>query len=247
MAEDIRAVYDTDNYYYFTKDLMPEEITKKEVLFIKEILDLPFSSSLLDLPCGYGRHTNRLANYYEEVVGIDSCEVYLKLAKEEACHMGVSPVYHQADMRFIDYTSSFDAIIMLFTSFGIFSHTDNLRVLEKMSSALKTGGKFLIELMNPRVWKENPKKCYIFEKENNFMLDRLSYNGQNNQLTSLRTYLRNGQRAEGKLLYELFSLEQFEIVLKSYNLEVLSIFSDTFGGMFMENSSKMVILGKKHG
>ena len=55
-----------------------------------------------------------------------------------------------ADMRELDAVSSFDAVVNLFTAFGYFEDgSDDARVLHGVSRALKPGGRFLLDTINP--------------------------------------------------------------------------------------------------
>jgi SAM-dependent methyltransferase len=68
------------------------------------------------------------------------------------------------DMRAIEFREEFDAVINMWTSFGYFEEEgENQRVLDAVSRALRPGGRFLIDVLNPtglaaryqsRMWEE---------------------------------------------------------------------------------------------
>jgi 2-polyprenyl-3-methyl-5-hydroxy-6-metoxy-1,4-benzoquinol methylase len=74
-------------------------------------------SRILDLPCGYGRHSNALADRGYQVTGLDLDAEHLAKARESA-----RARFREGDMREIDADlhGRFDAVINMFYSFGFF-------------------------------------------------------------------------------------------------------------------------------
>ena len=58
---DFDAVFDVDDYLFFYRDTLTEEVSQRQVDFLVEALDLDEPCDILDLACGFGRHANRLA------------------------------------------------------------------------------------------------------------------------------------------------------------------------------------------
>jgi SAM-dependent methyltransferase len=124
-------------------DLFPEELSRREVAGMLELLELPVGARILDVPCGWGRHTVLLAEQGYEVVGSDLS--YELLARAHA-----GPRYAAADVRAQPFASaSFDAVINVFTSLGLFlDDAEDLRALREAYRLLKPGGRFLLESMH---------------------------------------------------------------------------------------------------
>ncbi len=61
---------------------MTPEYTDAEIKFIKEIVSLAEGSNVLDVPCGFGRHTIALAKEGFNVTGIDIAEEYIHTLNE---------------------------------------------------------------------------------------------------------------------------------------------------------------------
>ncbi|MHA2152409.1 MAG: class I SAM-dependent methyltransferase, partial [Candidatus Thorarchaeota archaeon] len=57
--------------------------------------------------------------------------------------------FYTGDMRAMKHDSQFDAAVLLSHSFGFFDHEENKLVLKGAYAALKKGGCFLLDLMNP--------------------------------------------------------------------------------------------------
>lgn len=127
---------------------------KREVDLIERLLkitDRP--STVLDIPCGYGRHALELARRGHCVTGIDLNRGFLELATETARREAIAVELLQADMRSLAYIKEFDVAFNFFTSIGYFeSLDDDLLVLGSIARALKQGGRFLLDTVNP-AWR----------------------------------------------------------------------------------------------
>lgn len=69
--------------YLVAKKQMLEERTQTEVDGLINLLELEKDSLILDLPCGYGRHSIELARRNFKIVGSDLNSVFLKVAKKK--------------------------------------------------------------------------------------------------------------------------------------------------------------------
>ena len=106
-----------DEYLRF--DDHPE--TDVEAAFISRTLDLSFEDRLLDLACGYGRHTIPLA-HTASVVGLDRSPTMLDAAHERVRLIGTdrTPDFIRGDMRdlpFHDAAFDGDIQVPVFPSF----------------------------------------------------------------------------------------------------------------------------------
>lgn len=103
-------------------------------------------SSILDLPCGKGRHTLFLAEKGYVLTGADLSSASISLAKSHAPE-GVTFLVH--DLRKPAWNESFDYVLNLFTSFGYFeTEAEDRAAFTTLSRALKTGGSLVIDFMN---------------------------------------------------------------------------------------------------
>lgn len=140
--------FDRDFVHLYRPFLTPER-TRGEVAGIVEMLDLPSGARVLDLACGWGRHSVALARAGFAVTGLDLSETLLRVARRRAERAGVSVDWVRGDMRELPWTAEFDAVLSLFSSLGYFvSDEEDLRVLRAAREALRPGGFFLLETMH---------------------------------------------------------------------------------------------------
>ncbi len=81
---DCAAVFDVDDYLYFYSESLTDERTEKEVNALIKLLALDRPKKILDLACGYGRHTNRLAVMGHTMTGVDITPGFLEIARRDA-------------------------------------------------------------------------------------------------------------------------------------------------------------------
>lgn len=93
-----REIFDED-YLRVYGPLFKPERTAKEVEFLLGVLALKPGASILDLCCGYGRHSIELARKGFQVTGYDLSEHLLGAAKQAARESGVNVKWVHGDMR----------------------------------------------------------------------------------------------------------------------------------------------------
>jgi SAM-dependent methyltransferase len=114
---------------------------KKEVAFIKRVLNLPKGAKILDLCCGHGRHLLPLAKTGYQMTGLDLSKKTLAILAKSAKNKKIKARIIRSDMRKIPFKNEFDAIINMFTAFG-YLETDyeKFKVLKAVAQALKPVG-----------------------------------------------------------------------------------------------------------
>ena len=109
--------------------------TKKEIDQIISLTGILSNSKILDLCCGLGRHSLELAERGFKVTGVDRTEKYLEKAKREASEKDISIEFIKDDMRNFKRSNYFNAIIIMYTSFGYFEdQNENMKVLHNSFS-----------------------------------------------------------------------------------------------------------------
>ena len=97
---------------------------------------------LLDVPCGFGRHSIPLAGAGYRVTGVDRSGTLLG----EARRRGSGPEFVQADYRQLPFADdSFDGALNLFTSLGYLGDEEDVKVLAEIRRVLRPGAKLVIE------------------------------------------------------------------------------------------------------
>jgi SAM-dependent methyltransferase len=128
--------------YDFTKG------TDQEVEFLRALLDLPSGARVLDVGCGPGRHSVRLAAAGLAVTGIDVSPGFLEIAAADARSAGVGAAFFQVDARQMPFDDEFDAVLSICQGgFGLMGKDDSV-VLRRMAEAVVPGGLVVVTAFN---------------------------------------------------------------------------------------------------
>lgn len=102
-------------------------------------------SKILDLACGPGLYTNRLAKLGHECLGVDFSPAAVAYATEVATREDLRSIYLEADVRSVAPGGDFGLVMMLFGQLNVFRQPDAIGLLSKAHEALAPGGQLLIE------------------------------------------------------------------------------------------------------
>jgi SAM-dependent methyltransferase len=102
-------------------------------------------AKVLDLGCGPGLYTSRLAKLGHACTGIDFSPASIRYAKEQATEEELNCTYVRADVREADFGSGFDLVMFLFGELNVFRPEDARAILEKAWAAIAPGGALLLE------------------------------------------------------------------------------------------------------
>jgi SAM-dependent methyltransferase len=101
---------------------------------------------ILDLGCGPGLYTSRLAQLGHECIGIDFSPASIAYARDVAAEEGLRCTYLQQDVRSADYGAGFDLVMFIYGELNTFRPADVQRILRKARAALTGDGLLLLEV-----------------------------------------------------------------------------------------------------
>ena len=102
-------------------------------------------TTILDLGCGPGFYSSRLARLGHECVGIDYSPASIAYALEQAGRENLRCRYVHQDIRTADYGGGFGLVMLIFGEFNVFRPVDAVLILQKAFRALAGGGLLLLE------------------------------------------------------------------------------------------------------
>lgn len=220
--------------------------TEQEVRFIIDVLNLPSKAKILDLYCGYGRHAIELAKYGYQIVGFDSSESFLEIAQKNARSDDVDIQFVLGDMRKLNYTAEFAAVINMFAAFGYFTDDENAAIIAKVSRALKPGGKFLVDLLNREWMVDNSLNRYWRHPSGDYVL---SYKIDliKGVCYMKRTLINqvDGTKKEYKFSLRAYSLREMEAIISAAGMKITAVFGGFDKRSYNADSSRMIILAEK--
>jgi cyclopropane fatty-acyl-phospholipid synthase-like methyltransferase len=237
---------------YFSEDYLKlyrhdESETSRETDAIVRMLQIDPGEKILDLACGFGRHSVKLAERGFKVTGYDLSESFLKHAQELANSIEVKIDLKQGDMRDIPYKDEFDVVINMFTAFGFFENEkEDLKVLKGVHKALKPGGQFLMDVINretaiqvgaPRRWIRENHSYLLEERFFDFFRSRLELTNQ--------LILVNGERKEANYSIRLYTLTEMLGLYNAAGLVLTDVYGDFSGALYNADSPRMILVAQK--
>ena len=242
---DIECVFEVDDYMHFYEDSLTDERSDREVASLVQLLELDTPKRILDLPCGFGRHANRLAALGHTVTGVDYQSGFLQIARQQAAEMDVQVDYRQGDMRDVDFTGTFDRVLILFSSFGYFSDEENLQVLRNVARALEPGGLLALDFPNRDVMLKTMQPCHVDEKNGDLMINRNSFDPVTGRLHNRRIVVRGGVRKDKPFSIRLYNATEIRDLLHQAGLEVYGLYGGWDGGPLSTDARRMVVIARK--
>ncbi|MBN6186110.1 class I SAM-dependent methyltransferase [Aneurinibacillus sp. BA2021] len=218
-----------------------EASARQEVDNLLSRLPLPKSGRVLDFCCGDGRHSRALARHGYEVVGFDLSDYLLAEARKKTQEENIT--YYRYDMRDIPFESEFDVLFNLFTSFGYFEEdTENEKVLQRMSQALKPAGHLVIDYLNPLYIEEHlvPESTrdlegkHIVERrkiEDGFVIKEIN-------ITEGKTTRQFFERVR------LYQRADMEAMLQRAGIDVKEVYGDYDFRPYSKDGKRMIIYGR---
>lgn len=223
-----------------------EAEAEKQVEFVESILSLKPSQQLLDLGCGSGRHANELSRRGYHVTCLDLSAVLLHLAKEKYGAQECCLRFVRADMRYIPFADTFDAVLSFFTTFGYFkTDEENLMTLQSMRAALKPEGVFVQDYMNKDFTIANlvPRDARV--QDGVEVIQQRRYNREDERIEKRITLKAHGQVREYFESVRLYTLAEMEEMLQKANLTLKATYGDFDGSPFSTSSPRLILVGKR--
>jgi ubiquinone/menaquinone biosynthesis C-methylase UbiE len=125
-----------------------QEEAEAQALAAARLAACPEGGELLDVPCGFGRHTVPLARAGYRVTGVDRSAALLEEARRRAAGERW-PKLVRADYRQLPFRdATFDAAINLFSSLGYLGDEEDTKALTEIGRVLRAGGRLVIETMH---------------------------------------------------------------------------------------------------
>lgn len=143
-ASNVNDAYFDGHYKDIWKAIIPDILTEREIAFIESYFGLQSGNAVLDLMCGYGRHTLALARKGISVTAIDNLPAYITEINELAAReqlpveATVSNVVNHRPLK------QFDLVMCMGNSLNFFNAADTVSIFKMAANALKPGGHLLI-------------------------------------------------------------------------------------------------------
>lgn len=228
------------------------EDTKRQTDFLIEKLGLKGGERILDLACGFGRHSIELARRGFDVTGADITPDYIKYASEQAEKEKLSARFICSDIRELNFENEFDAVLnMADGAVGYLENDEeNLKIFKVVSKALKHGGKHFMDIMNAD-YAETHFPCRLWDAgEKCLTLSDFEWDSSTKTLLYGQVDYRYGdplpkpEMTEGNPI-RLYSPGEIQSIFSSLGMKVYAGYADISGKPSSGNDIQMMICSEK--
>jgi len=202
-------------------------------------------ADVLDVPCGFGRHSVPLARAGFKVVGADRSEVLLAEARRRAGDG--APELVQADYRELPFPDArFDAALNLFSSLGYLGDEEDTRALAEIGRVLRPGAHLVIETMHRDLlvsrWSDQDWRLL---GEGRLLLERRTFDQAAGIVQSTQTLiLANGERDSRTWSIRVYSATELLAMLERAGFAEARCYGDVDGGP-LSPSTRLVVLARR--
>jgi SAM-dependent methyltransferase len=237
-----------DGYYKdIWRHIFPEKTTLAEVDFIIETSKLNSESHLLDIMCGYGRHSIELAKRGVHVSAIDNLPDYINEIKEKAKVQDIDIECICADVLEVQIHKKFDAVICMGNSLQFFNEEDTLKVLTNISDHIKPGGKFYINTWSlTEIAVKNIKEKSWSRIEDFLLISdcKILFYPTRMEMNSI-IITDSGEREEKNGIDYIFSINEIEAMLNRTGFKLNEIYSIPGKKVFSVGEPRAYIVAEK--
>jgi SAM-dependent methyltransferase len=204
---DVEATFDED-YQYIYETFLTEERNAAEVEHLRAAAGITAGERVLDVGCGYGRISNRLAALGCQVTGLDVSAPLLHAAHTAAREQRLAVNYVRGDMRNLPWRDHFDVLVNWMAAFGYFDDIANHAVLREFCLALKPGGRLAMQIFSRDGVLKNWGKYAIVERGDDLAIDKRTFDISTGRMMNRRTIVRNGITRRVEFFVRLLSVNE---------------------------------------
>jgi len=244
-----------DWYRHWSLDIKEQswvEDTENQVEFIIKALNLKGNEQVLDLACGFGRHSLAFARCGFPVVGVDITESFIEDAKKNAERDSLSAEFLCSDIRAVTFQNEFDVVLNLADgAIGYLENDEeNLKIFDVISGALKPGGKHFMDICNARhAERFFPKRNWdIGSRE--VSLSQFEWEESARRMLFGEWEIPFGQAVQRPEpltadSVRLYSHEELEVILHNRHMEILRTFSNYYGKEETDRELQLIVCSQK--
>ena len=231
----------------FWNRAMPPALTLMEVDFLEKALAPPPGASLLDIPCGSGRHSVELARRGYRMTGIDLSADFLRDARARAAEANVQVDLRHGDMRDPSLASyAFDGAFCFGNSFPYLDRPSVAALLSALNRAIRPGGRLVIdtgcaaESILPALL---PQRWHRFDDI--IVMSKATYVAGASRLDIDYTFIQGGKMETRPSSSYVFTAAELTRMLADAGFEVVSLAGGFAGERYELGSPRLVLTAQR--
>lgn len=228
------------------------EDTDHQVEFLIHTMKLTGKERILDLACGFGRHSLALARRGFSVVGVDLTKDYIEDARKQAKEEGLKIEFIQSDLRDLNFDEEFDVVLNMGDgAIGYLENdTENLKIFDTVAASLRPGGKHFMDIMSAD-YADTHFPCSLWDSGlHGLTLSRFEWDKE----SRIMLYGQN-DFAYGKVLTKpvfttgnptrLYHADEIRSIMNQRNMQVIGMYGKFDGTPYSSNEIQMMVYSQK--
>ncbi|HUR27726.1 MAG TPA: class I SAM-dependent methyltransferase [Planctomycetota bacterium] len=202
---------------------------------------------VLDLCCGFGRHTLALCERGIDAAGLDLSMDLLREARTLENGALLDGRLFRGDASALPFRrASFDGVINLFSSFGYFGELGDARMLSEIARVLAPQGLLVIDLMNP-AWVRAHLRAESSREGQDFLVReaRTLADGGRRVVKDVELRLADGGLRRWREDVRLYEEAEMRSLLGGRGLSVSAVHGDFDGRPFAPDAPRMLISARR--
>jgi ubiquinone/menaquinone biosynthesis C-methylase UbiE len=210
-----------------------------QALAAARLAGCPEGGEVIDVPCGFGRHSIPLAEAGYRVTGVDRSPTLL----EEARRRGRGPEFVQADYRELPFPDArFDAALNLFTSLGYLGDDEDTRALTEIHRVLRPGGRLVIETMHrDRLVTHWSETDWQLLGEGRLLLEQRTFDPATGIAQTTQTLIHGAERESRTWSLRCYTATELLAMLRRAGFESARCLGDLDGGPFGTGTRLVIV------
>ncbi len=147
----------------------------KSIDFIQQIAPKKSYQKVLDLGCGPGLYSERLAKKGYTVTGLDFSENSIRYAKEQAKELELDIEYRCVNYMELNDSNIYDLALLIYCDYGALAPEDRSKLLYNIWNSLKSGGQLLLDVFSQNKFDQFKEEQYWNLNENGGFWSKDSY------------------------------------------------------------------------
>ena len=232
-----------EDYLHFHAPFLDGARSDSEAAMLREMLGLRAGDRALDLCCGHGRLTHRMAALGVQTHGLDMSAVFLDRARADAQAMASGALFLRGDAVATPYADgAFDGAFCWFTSFGLHEDWKNRAILAEARRVLRPGARFAIDLANRDLVIAGFQRFHVLERDEDLLVDSQEMDVITGRLWIDRRIRRGGAARRRRFFLRQFTPPEIADWMRAAGFKDIAFFGDG-GAPFTPASAAMIVMG----
>jgi 2-polyprenyl-3-methyl-5-hydroxy-6-metoxy-1,4-benzoquinol methylase len=246
-SENINNSFFQGYYKDIWRHIFPDKTTQAEVDWMIDYAKLNSGNNILDLMCGYGRHSLELAKRGISVTAIDNLPEYINEIREQAVKGNLPIECNCLDVLEVDLNKEYDAILCMGNSLQFFNEEDILRLFSNIAAHLKPGGKIFINTWTiAEIVIKNFKEKTWSKVDNLIFLTESKFQFQPTRIESNSIIITEaGDREERSAVDFIYSIAEIESMFNKAGFQLKDIYSIPGKKQFTLGEPRAYIVAEK--